>query len=129
MRCIMKTGELIYNRRKQLNLTLEDVAKYVHVSKSTVKKWETGFIKNMKSDKMALLSEVLQMEPTELFDWPSSHNAKTIIVSTENYSDEEKDLVHRYRELDDRGKRAVQDTIDREMGYVIKEPLFRAAEK
>ena len=54
----MNIQDLIYTRRKQLNLTLEEVANHVGVSKSTVKKWETGFIKNMRRDKMALLAEV-----------------------------------------------------------------------
>lgn len=39
-------GNLIYNRRKELGLTLEEVGKAVGVSKSTVKKWENGFISN-----------------------------------------------------------------------------------
>lgn len=45
-------GNLIYNRRKELGLTLEEVGNAVGVSKSTVKKWENGFISNMRRDKM-----------------------------------------------------------------------------
>lgn len=51
------------NRRKELGLTLEEVGKYVGVSKSTVKKWETGYIDNMKRDKIALLAQILQISP------------------------------------------------------------------
>ena len=64
----MNVNELIANRRKELGFTLEDVANKVGVSKSTVKKWESGFIKNMKRDKMALLAEALQMSPMDLLD-------------------------------------------------------------
>ena len=53
-------------RRKELGLTLEEVGRYVGVSKSTVKKWETGYIDNMKRDKIALLSQVLQVSPLAL---------------------------------------------------------------
>ena len=35
-------GNLIYDRRKELGLTLEEVGNAVGVSKSTVKKWENG---------------------------------------------------------------------------------------
>lgn len=38
----MTIGELIHNRRKELKLTLEEVGNAVGVSKSTVRKWETG---------------------------------------------------------------------------------------
>lgn len=70
----MKTGELIHNKRKELNLTLEEVGKAVGVSKSTVKKWETGYISNMKRDKIALLANVLQINPTDLIDDSDNDN-------------------------------------------------------
>lgn len=59
----MDIGKIIYNRRIELGLTLEEVGNYVGVGKSTVKKWESGYIENMKRDKIALLSEVLQLNP------------------------------------------------------------------
>lgn len=62
----MEIGDLIYNRRKELGLTLEQIGDYVGVSKSTVKKWESGYISNMKRDKIALLAKILQIAPTEL---------------------------------------------------------------
>ena len=56
----------IYDRRKELNLTLEDVGKAVGVSKSTVKKWESGFIKNMRRDKIILLAKTLKVSPIDI---------------------------------------------------------------
>lgn len=50
-------------RRRQLHLTLEQVGGYVGVGKSTVRKWETGVIESMKSDKILLLAEILQVSP------------------------------------------------------------------
>ena len=35
-------GKIIKKNRLELNLTLEDVAKAVGVSKSTVQRWESG---------------------------------------------------------------------------------------
>ena len=63
-------GKLIYERRKALGLTLEDVGKAVGVGKSTVRKWENGMIKNMGRDKIAALAEVLQLDPTQLVPFP-----------------------------------------------------------
>ena len=60
----MKIGEAIHKRRTELGLTLEDVGKYIGVSKSTVKKWETGYISNMRRDKIALLARILQVDPS-----------------------------------------------------------------
>lgn len=61
-------GDLISKRRKELGLTLEEIGNAVGVGKSTVKKWETGLISNMRRDKIALLAKVLQINPTELID-------------------------------------------------------------
>ena len=62
----MKVNELIANRRKELGLTLDEVADKVGVSKSTVKKWESGYIKNMRRDNMALLAAALHISPLDL---------------------------------------------------------------
>lgn len=51
-------------RRQQLGLTLEEVGTAVGVTKSTVRKWETGTIANMRRDKIQKLSEILQISPT-----------------------------------------------------------------
>ena len=60
----------IKNRRLELGLTLEDVAQAVGVGRSTVRKWETGMIKNMGRDKIAALAKVLQISPVELVPLP-----------------------------------------------------------
>jgi transcriptional regulator with XRE-family HTH domain len=56
----------IKSRRQELGLTLEDVAQAVGVGRSTVRKWETGLIKNMGRDKIAALAKILQISPVEL---------------------------------------------------------------
>lgn len=59
----MEIGKLLKKRRQELNLTLEDVGNAVGVGKSTVKKWEDGYIANMKRDKIASLAKALQLSP------------------------------------------------------------------
>lgn len=62
----MDIGKLINKRRNELHLTLEEVGNVVGVSKSTVKKWEDGYISNMKRDKIAQLAEILKLNPVSL---------------------------------------------------------------
>lgn len=59
----------IYNLRKEQNKTLEDIATVVGVGKSTVRKWETGMIANMRRDKIAKLAEALNTTPAYLMGW------------------------------------------------------------
>lgn len=68
-------GRKMFNRRKELGLTLEDVGKAVGVGKSTVRKWENGMIKNMGRDKIALIANILQMSPVEFVPGDDSSDA------------------------------------------------------
>ncbi len=65
----LNTGQKIKILREQLNLTLEQVGNIVGVGKSTVRKWETGEIANMRRDKIAALAKALHTTPAYLMDW------------------------------------------------------------
>ncbi len=51
------------------DMTLEQVADIVGVGKSTVRKWETGMIANMRRDKIAALAKALHTTPEYLMGW------------------------------------------------------------
>ena len=55
--------------RLKNKMTLEEVANIVGVGKSTVRKWETGMIANMKRDKISLLAKALGTTPAYLMGW------------------------------------------------------------
>ena len=59
----------IKDLRLEKGLTLEQVANVVGVGKSTVRKWETGMIANMKRDKIASLAKALGTTPAYLMGW------------------------------------------------------------
>lgn len=59
----MSLGSRLRERRHQLGLTLEEVAQAVGVSKSTVQKWESGTIEDMRLNNAANLAKVLQVSP------------------------------------------------------------------
>lgn len=55
------------------DMTLEQVADIVGVGKSTVRKWETGMIANMRRDKIALLAQALGTTPAYLMGWKENN--------------------------------------------------------
>lgn len=57
--------DIIRNRRKELGLTLLDVAKSCNVSEATVSRWESGDIGDMKRSRILSLSKVLKI-PTSV---------------------------------------------------------------
>ena len=62
-------AQKIKELRQKRGLTLEQVATVVGVGKSTVRKWETGMIANMKRDKIAALAKALGTTPAYLMGW------------------------------------------------------------
>lgn len=62
----MNTGEYIKMLRIQKGLTLEELGALVGVGKSTVRKWETGAISNMRKDKIQKLADALGVSPMDL---------------------------------------------------------------
>ena len=63
--------------RQDRGLTLEQVANEVGVGKSTVRKWETGMIANMRRDKIASLAKALKTTPEYLMGWETSADPVT----------------------------------------------------
>ena len=67
--------------RTEKGLTLEQVADIVGVGKSTVRKWETGMIANMKRDKIASLAKALGTTPEYLMGWELKSSPKEPTLS------------------------------------------------
>lgn len=84
---------------KQLRLakkmTLEQVADIVGVGKSTVRKWETGMIANMRRDKIALLAKALSTTPAYLMGWKEDESSKNYI----EVSEDEQKLLELFRQI------------------------------
>ena len=72
------TARKIKELRLAKGLTLEQVANIVGVGKSTVRKWETGMIANMKRDKIAALAKALDTTPTYLIGWEEEQKKNDI---------------------------------------------------
>ena len=99
----MALKENLKKRRFELNLTLEEVAKRLNISKPTVQRYESGVIDNVPFDKVEQLAEVLQTTPSRLLGWEDV-----------NLSAEEKMLLERYNKLDEFGKHTVNIVLEME---------------
>ena len=77
-------------------MTLEQVASIVGVGRSTVRKWETGMIANMKRDKISLLAKALGTTPAYLMGWEETEPTEN---SIEELTDGEKQLLDLFRRV------------------------------
>lgn len=66
----------IRDLRQLHGLTLEQIAQQVGVGRSTVRKWETGLISNMRRDKIAKLAAALHTTPGYLMGWEDDPSTK-----------------------------------------------------
>lgn len=73
----MDIKDKLKQRRLELGLTLDDVARIVNVSGATISRWESGDIENMRRDKIALLAKALQVSPSFIMEWEESDSAST----------------------------------------------------
>ena len=70
-----KIHKRIAARRKELGLTLTEIASFVGVNKGTVSRWESGGIENMRCDKLERLAAILQVSPLSIMGWKESARA------------------------------------------------------
>lgn len=105
----MELKDIIKFRRKELNLNLLDIAKACDVSEATVSRWESGNIGDMKRSRIAALSKILKISPAIIVGTTDNDNKEAQSLS-KDLSNQEKNLLDIYRDLDDKGQHTV-DTV------------------
>lgn len=75
----MEIKDILSQRRKELNLTMKQVADKVGVSEGTISRWESGKIADMRRDKIMAYAQALNISPAVIMGWDdvaSPSNAK-----------------------------------------------------
>ena len=90
-------AQRIKKLRQEKGLTLEQVADVVGVGKSTVRKWETGMIANMRRDKIADLAKALDTTPAYLMGWNAEDSEKESSPSEPQLTEGEMTMLELFR--------------------------------
>lgn len=74
----MTLGSIIEEKRKEKNLTQEQLAEMLGTTKSTVSRWESGKLEKMKAPMIAKLNQILGIEISLFFQrkevlWPDEY--------------------------------------------------------
>lgn len=96
--------------RLDRGMTLEQVADIVGVGKSTVRKWETGMIANMKRDKIALLAQALGTTPAYLMGW-EEENEQTNSLEEHDLTEGEKLMLELFKQIPENKQQVVLEMI------------------
>lgn len=97
----MELKEIIRKRRKELGLTLLDIAKACNVSEATVSRWESGDIGDMKRSRIAALAKVLQISPSVIVGTDEDDPITYLGDHNENieYLKDKPELLELYKEI------------------------------
>lgn len=109
----MTTGDRIHFLRTNSRMTLQEVADKVGVGASTVRKWEQGLIKAIRTDKIQKLASALNTSVDYLMGWTdNSVNIGTVgtnngvigqnsgkLYTAKEQSKEELELIRIYSSL------------------------------
>ena len=69
-----RVNEMIRQRRKELGMTLLQLAELTGVKEATVQRWESGNIKTIKYETIELLANALNCTPSYLMGWGESED-------------------------------------------------------
>lgn len=65
----------IRKRRLELGLSYQDVANLTGFSKSTIQRYETGYIRKLPINQLSVIAEALQVSPAYLMGWENDTNS------------------------------------------------------
>lgn len=94
-------------KRKELGLTLAQIAEKIGVTEATVQRWESGNIKSLRHERIAKLADILGVTPAVLMGWdeptaptlplPHHHRGHSDISGHHQRSDALRRRIHRQR--------------------------------
>lgn len=107
-----ETGERIKERRKQLNMSADELAEKLGVSRSTIFRYEKGDIDKVPAEYMKVLSKALRATPAYLMGWENNLETDTDFIpklmSNSNIVEHVKLLI----ELSESDQKSVFDMIE-----------------
>lgn len=85
-------------RREELAMSYQALSEKVGVSKSTLQRYETGYIRNMPVDKLEEIAEALQVSPSYLMGWNDQEQPQTLAAhfDSDEYTEDELDEIKQF---------------------------------
>ena len=99
--------ERIKERRLKLEMSYQDLSDATQISKSTLQRYETGYIKKVPINQIEILAKALHTTPSYLMGWDAPSPSLSL-------TQQEKTHIKKYRQLDADGKERVDYVLDME---------------
>lgn len=98
--------ERIKERRLTLEMSYQDLSDATQISKSTLQRYETGYIKKVPINQIEILAKALHTTPSYLMGWDTPASPSLSLTQ------QEETHIKKYRQLDTDGKEEIDDIID-----------------
>ena len=102
----MTTGKIIKILRQQKGLTQSEFSEILGVKKSSIQKYESGSVNNLKMDVLRKMVEFFQV-PVWVFIFPERVGDLNSVYINDAYIS----MHHKYRSLNDRGREKVNEYV------------------
>lgn len=110
------TSKRIKELRLEHKMTMESLAEKIGVSKSTIAKWENGYVENMRQDNIMKLSMIFNVSAVYImgYDAPKDEPKE---VPVEELTDKERHFIDLYSQLKDSEK----DVVDKLLQSLVND--------
>ena len=102
-----KTAKRINELRTKYGYTMESLAEKIGVSKSTIAKWENGYVQNMRQEKVMALAKIFNVAPTYILGYDDTDNVISEIKDGMNLYLESQNRDTRQPKLEERMERFI----------------------
>lgn len=100
--------ERIKERRLKLEMSYQDLSDATQISKSTLQRYETGYIKKVPINQIEILAKALHTTPSYLMGWDAPPSSSLSLTQ------QEETHIKKYRQLDADGRERVDYVLDME---------------
>ena len=104
--------ERIKERRLELEMSYQDLSDATGISKSTLQRYETGYIKKVPINQIEILAKALRTTPSYLMGWEEPASCNSSPAPALSLTQQEEKLIKNYRQLDADGREDVDDFVD-----------------
>lgn len=108
----MTIGERIKNRRKDLGISVEELAKRLGKNRATVYRYENGEIENLPTTVLEPIAKALYTTPAYLLGWEDNLNVDTDFIADLFMDKKNVEYVKKMLSLSIKGKETVYEMID-----------------
>lgn len=127
--------ERIKERRLKLEMSYQDLSNATGISKSTLQRYETGYIKKVPINQIEILAKALHTTPSYLMGWDNTvPEAPSVPLTPRDERQIAADLEKMLADLDNKNSMAamggtVEDDEDRELLKASLQATMRLAKK